>query len=166
MNINDNAVYRMLKGFILLGVAPDVDYKMDFTMVDFASKSITTIAMLDESIGGVYNICNPLNISYKEFIQSINDFGYDINLLPQQEYVDYLYSDQPKDKEGLELAMAGLEGDGAKDSPLVYTCPHTMSVLNKNGVKVPTPDKAFVFRMLEHAIHVGYFNRPAVLARV
>lgn len=162
-NINENAVYRMLKGFILLGAAPDVDYKMDFTMVDFASKSITTIAMLDESIGGVFNICNPLNISYKEFIQAVNDFGYDITLLPQQEYIDYLYSDQPKDKEGLELAMAGLEGDGAKDSPLVYTCPHTLSVLNEYGVKVPTPDKAFIYRMLEHAIGVGYFNRPAVL---
>ena len=110
----------MLKGFILLGVAPDVECKMDFTMVDYASKSITTIAMLDESIGGVYNICNPMNISYKEFIQAVKDFGYNIKLLPQQEYVDYLYSDQPKDKEGLELAMAGLEGDGAKHPSYIY----------------------------------------------
>lgn len=165
-NINENAVYRMLKGFILLGIAPDVEYKMDFTMVDFASKSITTIGMLDESIGGVYNICNPLNISYKEFIQAVIEFGYDIKLVPQQEYVDYLYSDKPKNKEGLELAMAGLEGDGAKDSPLVYTCPHTLTVLNENGVKVPEPDKAFINRMLEHAISIGYLNRPAVFAEV
>ncbi|MED3563980.1 thioester reductase domain-containing protein, partial [Bacillus xiapuensis] len=165
-NINDNAVYRMLKGFILLGTAPDVEYKMDFTMVDFASKSITTIAMLDESIGGVYNICNPMNISYKEFIQAVRDFGYNIKLLPQQEYVDYLYSDQPKENEGLELSMAGLEGDGAKDSPLIYTCPSTLSILNEKGVKVPKPDKAFIYGMLEHAVKVGYFIRPAVLANL
>lgn len=165
-NINENAVYRMLKGFILLGVAPDVEYKMDFTMVDYASKSITTIAMSDESIGGVYNICNPMNISYKQFIQAVNDFGYDIKLLPKQEYVDYVYSDQPMDKEGLELAMAGLEGDGAKDSPLIYVCPNTLSILNSNGVKVPSLDKTFIYRMLEHAVRIGYFNRPAVLETV
>ena len=50
--------------------------------------------------------------------------------------------------------------------PLIYTCPNTLSILNKNGVKVPKPDKAFIYRMLEHAVRIGYFNRPAVLETI
>lgn len=165
-NINANAVYRMLKGFILLGVAPDVTYDLDFTMVNFASKAITTIAMDDDSIGGVYNICNPTSVPYKEVMQTIKEMGYAIDLVPQEEYVDYLYSDEVKGKEGLELAMAGLEGDGAKDSPITYVCPNTMEMLKKHGVAAPKPDKAFIHRMLEYGMEVGYFTKPAVFAEV
>ncbi|MBU8881309.1 amino acid adenylation domain-containing protein [Bacillus sp. FJAT-29790] len=160
-NIDSNAVYRMLKSFILLGVAPDVDYNMDFIMVDYASKAITTVAMSDDSIGGVYNICNPKSVSYKEFIQVLRDYGYGINLLSQEEYINYLYSDIEKNKEGLELAMAGLEGDGAKDSPLTFLCPNTLELLIANGVEIPVSDKAFIGRMLQRAIKEGYLKEPS-----
>lgn len=159
-NINANAIYRMLKSFILLGKAPDVDFNMDFTMVDFASRCITEVIKEDTSVGGVYHICNPTNIPFHEVINHVRSYGYKIEIVSNEEYESFLYSDEPKDPEGLELAMAGLEGDGAKESPLTYCCPRTMEVLSKKGIHTPNPDKAFIHRMIEQAIKVGYFPKP------
>ncbi|UHA60728.1 amino acid adenylation domain-containing protein [Metabacillus litoralis] len=159
-NINSNAVYRMIKSFILLGKAPKVDANMDFAMVDIASKSIVALALDDQSVGKVFHICNPHNVSYADMLSSIKSFGYPIELVDLNVYEDWLYNDNPKNQEGLELAMAGLEGDGAKNSPLVYACPATTNALNKKGIIFPIPDEDFIHRMLTHAVEVGFLPIP------
>ncbi len=160
-NIDSNAVYRMLKSFILFGKAPNVDYNLDFTMVDYASRAITHILLLDDAVGGVYHICNPVNVPYKEVIAALNTYGYSIDLIPQQQFESFLYSDEDKDAEGLALAIAGLEGDGAKDSPLSYHCPNTLDMLKGSDIVCPLPNEAFIHRMLDYAVKIGYFNKPS-----
>ncbi|MBM7604832.1 amino acid adenylation domain-containing protein/thioester reductase-like protein [Metabacillus crassostreae] len=159
-NINSNAVYRMIKSFILLGKAPKVEANMDFAMVNIASKSIVALALDDQSVGGVFHICNPHNVSFADMLNSIKSFGYPIELVDLNVYEDWLYNDNPKNQEGLELAMAGLEGDGAKNSPLVYACPATTNTLNEKGINFPIPDEDFIHRMLTHAIEVGFLPTP------
>ncbi|WP_309086868.1 amino acid adenylation domain-containing protein [Domibacillus sp.] len=159
-NIDANAVYRMIKSFVLLKRAPKVEANMDFTMVDYASRAVTGIIMDDTSIGGVFHLCNPESIRFESLIKSLVSYGYTIELQTLTEFEDWLYSEEPKDKEGLELAMAGLEGDGAKNSPITYDCTEIEKALRPKGIYCPAPDEAFIHRMLEYAVRIGYLPEP------
>lgn len=156
-NIDSNAVYRMFKSFILLEKAPNVNFMMDFTMVDYASSLIANIALSNDTIGGMYNICNTTLISFKDVLQHFRKFGYTIELVDEQEFIDFLYDDSKKDAEGLALAMAGLEGDGAKNSSLLYACPQSELFMTQNQLVCPKPDEAFFEQMIQQAIQQHYF---------
>ena len=159
-NIDANAVYRMLKSFILLKKAPKVKANMDFTMVDYASRAVLGLVADDRSVGGIFHLCNPKNMRYEALMESLVSYGYTIDLLSPAEFESWLYSNEPKDKEGLELAIAGLEGDGAKNSPIIYACPEATKVLHPKGIHCPAPDEAFIHRMLNHAVRSGYLPEP------
>ncbi|MNW67738.1 hypothetical protein D3C74_463740 [compost metagenome] len=60
----------------------------------------------------------------------------------------------------MELAMAQLEGDGAKNSAFRFACPQTIEFLKDSGVECHVPDKEFFTRMLDHAVSIGYFPKP------
>lgn len=156
-NIDSNAVYRMFKSFILLEKAPNVNFMMDFTMVDYASSLITNIALSNDTIGGIYNICNTTLISFKDVLQHFRKFGYTIELVDEQEFINFLYDDSKKDAEGLALAMAGLEGDGAKNSSLLYACPQSELFMTQNQLVCPKPDETFFEHMIQQAIQQHYF---------
>lgn len=162
-NIESNAVYRSLKSFILLGKAPALHANMDFTMVDYASKAITTIALADETIGGVYNICNTYSFSFEDVLKAIQSYGYRIDTVTPSEFENFLYSSEYKNKEGLDLAMSGVEGDGIPDEYIHYLSSRAQAILNKSGVECPEPNEAFIHRMLDHAVEVGFLPKADML---
>ncbi|GEK34126.1 non-ribosomal peptide synthetase [Kurthia sibirica] len=159
-NIDTNAVYRMFKSFILLGKAPDVSFAMDFTMVDYASELITKLALNDSTVGGIYNICNTTQIDFKDVIQHFIQYGYTIELVDESEFIRFVGDDTPKNIEGVELAMAGIEGDGAKNSPLVYRCPQSTKFMQAEHLVCPPPSEAFFTKMIDYAVSINYFPKP------
>lgn len=159
-NIDANAVYRMFKSFILLKKAPNVDFMMDFTMVDYASSLITKLAYSKETVGGIYNICNTTLVSFKEVLGYFRSYGYTIDLVSEKEFTRFLYDETPKNAEGVALAMAGIEGDGAKNSDLLYRCPHSQQFMTQHGLVAPLPSESFFHQMIQYAITIQYFPMP------
>lgn len=160
-NIDNNAFYRMLKAMLLLKKAPKVRWEVDITPINFAGESITALALQDETVGRVFHICNPIAISYEEMVGYFQACGYEITMLDWKEYETWLLDPQnPKDQAGLELAMAQLEGDGAKNSIYRYTCPQTMEYLSDSEVKCALADEQFFKKLIDYAVSIGYFNKP------
>lgn len=160
-NIDNNAFYRMLKAMLLLKKAPGVRWEVDITPINYAGEAITALLLQQETVGRVFHICNPLAIPYEEMVEHFKAYGYDISVMDWKEYEAWLLDpQQPKDKEGLELAMAQFEGDGAKNSIYRYTCPQTSEFLKHTGVKCALPDKLLFEKMIEYAAGIGYFVKP------
>lgn len=160
-NINSNAFYRMLKAMLLLKKAPQVTWQVDITPIDYAGQAITALMCNEDTVGKMFHICNPVQIPYEEMIGFFHEYGYDITLLDWAQYEAWvLDSSQPKKQAGLELAMTQLEGDGAKNSIYRYTCPQTTQYLLDSDVKCQEPNEAFFQLMIDHAIAVGYFDKP------
>ncbi|MFM9276574.1 non-ribosomal peptide synthetase family protein [Paenibacillus jiagnxiensis] len=166
-NIDSNSFYRMLKAMLLLGKAPKVQWEVDFTPIDYAGKSIVALALRPGSLGKVFHICNPQTISYNSWIHLIREYGYEIELMEQEAYRAWLFDPAaPKNTEGVKLAIAQLEGDGAKDSRYRYGCKLTYEALQGTGITCAPPDSLFMKRMIEHAIKVGYLPRTTALAKI
>lgn len=160
-NIDNNAFYRMLKAMLLLKKAPKVRWEVDITPINYAGDSITALALQDETVGRVFHICNPVAISYEDMVGYFKAYGYEISLLEWKDYQTWLLDPQsPKDQTGLELAMAQLEGDGAKNSIYRYTCPQTVDYLSDSDVKCASADDQFFKKLIDHAVSIGYFMKP------
>ena len=129
-NINENFFYRMIKAFLLLGKAPDVNTLVDITPIDFASRSMLAL-MKQRTLGGIYHICNPEQVRYEALIDSLRKQGYSIDLLPQKEFGKWvLVEGNTVSKEGVQLAMALLDGDGVRTSPYRYSSEETYQKVN------------------------------------
>ncbi len=74
-NTNDR-LYRMIKGFIQLGCAPDADATVDMTPVDYVSRAIVHLSRQKTSLNRVFHICNPHPIHVSELVNWIRSFGY------------------------------------------------------------------------------------------
>lgn len=160
-NIDNNAFYRMLKAMLLLKKAPKVRWEVDITPINYAGDSITALALQEETVGRVFHICNPIAISYEDMVGYFKAYGYEITLLDWQEYQTWLLDPkESKDQTGLELAMAQLEGDGAKNSIYRYTCPQTVEYLLNSDVKCASADEQFFKKLIDYAVHIGYFKKP------
>lgn len=161
-NIDSNAVYRMIKAMILLGQAPEADQWMDFTPIDYASRAIVHLALRKDTVGQLFHISNPQQIQYTHLLALINNYGYAVQAMPFNEYSSWLLDNKiSKSIEAVQLAMAQLEGDGAKNSPFRYSNPETTRLLEQGGVYCPAPDQEFVSAMLGYAASIDYL--PTVL---
>ncbi|WP_234972881.1 hypothetical protein [Paenibacillus vortex] len=138
-----------------------MQWQVDITPINYAGEAITALVLQQETVGRVFHICNPVAIPYEEMVEHFKAIGYDISLMHWKEYETWLLDpQQPKDKEGLELAMAQFEGDGAKNSVYRYTCPQTTEFLLQSGVKCAVPDQQFFRKMVNYASDIGYFVKP------
>lgn len=160
-NIDSNAIYRMIKAMLLLGKAPAADWMMDFTPINYASEAIVHLALREDTANRVFHICNPEAIPYDELIQAVKRAGYDVETMPFEDYNRWLFdADIPKEPEALQLAIAQLEGDGAKDSAYVYASPVTTAYVEPAGIHCAKTDDRFINIMLDYAIQIGYFPAP------
>ena len=162
-NIDSNAFYRMIKVMLLLGKAPDAHMWVDLTPIDYASEALVALASKLETIGQLYHLVNPQQISYEQFINDLNDLGYAIDLMEPADYEAMLFSpEQQIDEETLQLAMAQLEGDGARDSVYRFGCRETMRTLAADDVTCAVPDQQLIGVLLAYAQKIGYFPAPVL----
>ncbi|XEC93735.1 amino acid adenylation domain-containing protein [Paenibacillus tarimensis] len=154
-NINENFFYRMIKAFLLLGKAPAVNTHVDITPVDFAGKFMLNL-MKQRTLGEIYHICNPNQVHYDDLIGALREQGYSIDLLPQQEFEKWVLTEGIKvSKEGVQLAMALLDGDGVRTSPYCYSSEETF---RKAGTVASLPGiEDLIAKLVKHAIGRGYF---------
>lgn len=166
-NIDNNAFYRMLKAMLLLGTAPRAYCYMDVTPVNYAGASIAALALAEETVGGLFHICNPVQVSFEDLVGYFQAYGYEIGFMEMREYETWLLdSGTAKDEEGLRLAMTQLEGDGAKHSQWIFSCDRTIHYLYETDVICKVPDGEFFGKLIAHAIEAGYFPAPRKLSRL
>lgn len=158
-NIDANAFYRMLKLMILGKKAPKVLWKVDFTPIDFASEVVVNSVLKTVNPQRVYHVSHPNPITFEEVIAVLNELGFNITMIEQDEYNTYILSEEMSE-EVKHLAVAQLDGDGANNSNAVYDSNNTMQVLEPTNI--PVLDKEYIGKLINHAISVGFIKETVM----
>ncbi len=161
-NIDDNAFYRMIKSMLYLGKTPIAHWHVDFTPINYASQALVALACQPNSNGQVFHLCNPAPLPYLDFIEMIQDLGYQLETVTAQEYTNWLlYNEHTVEAQAyLSLAIAQLEGDGASDSPFVFNCDKTQAFLAHTKISCAVPNPAFIRKLIHYGIKMEYFPKP------
>ena len=72
----------MVKGCIQLGNAPEFDYVIETTPVDFISEAIIRFSLDAQARGLVVNLCNPHPVTWPQIIEWVNKLGYSVRMMP------------------------------------------------------------------------------------
>ncbi|MEH7219258.1 non-ribosomal peptide synthetase [Bacillus toyonensis] len=154
-NIRDNAIYGLVRSMILLNKAIDFNWQVDLTPVDFASKVIVK-ALSANTNRRVFHICHYDPIPYRKMVGYIKSMGYKIDFLPVKEFEEYLFDEEEKDQEGVELAIIKLDRNNLRNSPYIFDSAQTLEDLNLKHY-APKLDEKFIHRLLRYGQRIGYF---------
>ncbi|MGW6191303.1 non-ribosomal peptide synthetase family protein [Bacillus cereus] len=158
-NIEGNAFYRLIKTMLLIGKAPNVKWKVDFTPIDFASKSIVSYLQDQKIVGETLHICHPHQIEFEHFIKLIEECGYNLEMVPLSQYINMGLMLAKEDEVIAELIASQVAGDGAQQSEIVMGTRRTNEWIKKKELVVPAINKEFIQQLLAHGEEVGYFPK-------
>jgi amino acid adenylation domain-containing protein/thioester reductase-like protein len=76
-----NLICRMIKGFIQMGSAPDLDMGMVLAPVDYVVEAIAALSYNPKLIGQSVHIVSPHRLTFKQFVASINANGHPVETI-------------------------------------------------------------------------------------
>lgn len=147
-NIDENAFYRMLKLMILVNKAPNVQWMVDFTPIDFAADVVVKSALTAEHAVRVYHVCHPNPIPFAQFVSILNELDLSIEMVEKSFYEDYILSGNMSE-EIKNLAVAQLDGDGANDTNAIFDSQQTMQLLKIEHL--PKIEKEYIGKLIQYA---------------
>ncbi|MBE9170808.1 thioester reductase domain-containing protein [Pleurocapsales cyanobacterium LEGE 06147] len=172
-NTNDR-LYRMIKGFIQLKCAPDLDAIVDMTPVDYVSKSIIHLSRRKQSLDKIFHLSNPHPIHSSQFFKWICEFGYPLEpisyeqlqaklvssselspdnpLYPLIPFLADMGADPPREKKSLEVS--------SNSEALNFDCQNTVNGLAGTSIVCPAIDDNLLFTYFSYLIRRGYLDAP------
>jgi thioester reductase-like protein len=84
---SSDLLYKLIKGCLQLGSAPDLALRLEITPVDYVSEAIVRLSLRPQSIGRAFHLVNPQSISWLELAEQIRACGV---ALPQLPYAEWL----------------------------------------------------------------------------
>jgi thioester reductase-like protein len=94
----DDFMSRLIKSWIELGSAPDLDGATDMTPVDYVSGAIVHLSLSKQALGNVFHLVNPEQVHVRELVAWIRSFGYPVEQVSYDEWRAELLSRASRSK--------------------------------------------------------------------
>lgn len=113
-NVKENAFVTKLAAFIKLGIIPDYLLKsaLEFTPVDLAAKAIYKIVTNPSEENKIFHIYNNKTVSLNRFLRLLKKFGYDVNVLSENEFKNAITDILKNDDKRIYLQNIANDLDG------------------------------------------------------
>jgi thioester reductase-like protein len=79
-------VCRLIKSFVELRGAPDIEATLNMVPVDYVSKAVVHLSRRDASVGKVFHLAHSRPVSWRELATWIRAFGYPVQQIPYDEW--------------------------------------------------------------------------------
>jgi amino acid adenylation domain-containing protein/thioester reductase-like protein len=141
---------RLVRSFIQLESAPDLDWKLDMTPVDYVSKAIVHISRQQASLGRAFHLVNPQPTPLSQVIELLTSFGHRIEPVSFEQWKTLLNNRQnalsalapailtpigEPELTRLEIWLAGSH---------LFDCHNTRVRLEGSGLSCPSMNSRFI----------------------
>ncbi|RAJ76608.1 non-ribosomal peptide synthase protein (TIGR01720 family)/amino acid adenylation domain-containing protein/thioester reductase-like protein [Chitinophaga dinghuensis] len=161
-NIDNNAFYNQIKGFISFHVMPEEFSELELSNIDEVSAAILQIFDKPALLNRNYHIRNPHLLSATEFVAYLNSYGYDMELTNVYTYLEKMLQSYSTKKDLIDrlFLQADLFGDDKQDigHPYQVCYEATNAILKKMKFKWSYIDEEKVHLMINYAVEVGFFE--------
>jgi len=155
-NLDSNAFYNSLKGFINVGMVPNILDRNEFSYVDRLAEAVVRLCERPALQNQTYHMQNPNAVKISEVLTD-PALGLTVKAAGVAEFLDYLYEniEQPGFKEHVEniLTDMGLLGEESKiKTASSIALDKTVMVLERVGFVWPVFKAEKLRPMVEHAL--------------
>ncbi|MEI6285774.1 MAG: amino acid adenylation domain-containing protein [Bacillota bacterium] len=155
-NIETNAYFQKVQGFINIGMVPDRLDTDEYAYVDRLAEAIVRMSERPATFNRNYHMQNPQLVKLSEILTA-PELGLNVQAKGLAEFFDYLYEnlDQPGFKSHVENVLTHMElmDEKAKDVTVVtVVMDMTLAVLAKIGFKWPAFEVRLMRPLVERAL--------------
>lgn len=159
---------RIIKGMIQLQAAPDLNHWVNLIPIDYASKAIVHLSRQHQSLGQAFHIVNPEPLPWKKLIEEIRDLGYNLQLLPHEDWqAKLLHLSSDADNALIPMRSLFIEKSENQMTYLetflstakAFDCQNTLRELAKTLITCPSIDTTLLQTYFSYFIQNG-FPRP------
>ena len=161
-------VSRFFAAGVRMGEFPDIPMNIHITPVDYIAEAIACLSIQEESFGKAFNLVNENIKRLNEIPELINAYGYDIKLIPYDEWLmklagsgtdNPLYPLRP-------LFLKNDDGSGSfmrryGDMEAKYDMKNVRNGLANKGIYCTPVCRELIFKYLDHFIEKGYIQPPS-----
>ncbi len=160
-NIEQHFFSRYIHSTIQLGLAGCwQDKVLDITPVDSLATSIVLLLFNSQYINKTFHLVSPDTISYYELVRFLQNCGYAIRMIDNQEFKNKLFSFTYSEQR--EHALTGiiqlLDSYDSPHNPL--SCEWTTKTLASLAYHYPKLTSTYLSKFIQHGIHANYFLKP------
>ena len=168
----DDLMCRMIKGFIQLGSAPDLDLMLNMTPVDYVSKAIVHLSSQKKSLGKAFHLVNSHSLHLSKFVDEIHSLGYPIQQIMYDKWqaellnVDFqanalsplvsMFTDSENQLNYLESSSLGLQ---------LFNCQNTVDGLAGTPIVCPPLDTKLLSTYFSYFTRTNFLNTPQLLVK-
>lgn len=157
-NVNNSLLYRLLRMIIVQGKAPKLHHLLDLTPVSYAAQAIAALAMRRDTAGHLFHLCNPVQLSITELVESLGSCGYPIELLSDSEYESWMLEcSQQGSSSQWDGDLLHFEWEELRRHPFRYSCLHAQEFLKESQVECPVPNAEYLSLMIKYGVDAEYF---------
>jgi thioester reductase-like protein len=158
-NPND-FIWRMVKGCIQLGCAPEIDMIVDVTPIDYVSQAIVALSLRPEQLGKNFHPVHPTPPRWNELMQLVDALGYPVELVPYPEWRRVLGEKGSTDDALVPLGHLFTDVP-ASDGPLRprvlrYGCEEVQAGLAETTIRCAPVDRELVGACLRYFVGTGF----------
>lgn len=158
-------LHTLLKGFVQLQSAPDVDAVWDFTPVDYVSRAIVHLSRQPENRDKVFHLTNPKPLQLRALIEAISSFGYPLQQMAYEPWRSRLeafvrQSQSQRWKSLLPIFPETLSEDLLQVVKLRFDCQNTLQGLKDTAIACPPVDRQLLETYWTYLIDRGFLNSP------
>ncbi|MBE9144075.1 thioester reductase domain-containing protein [Planktothrix mougeotii LEGE 06226] len=167
----DDFTCLMIRGCVQMKAMPKLDYLMDLAPVDFVSRSIVYLSQQPESLNQVFHLNNPYPLHWNKFIEWIREYGYLIDQIPYQDWLNRLKQESISTNNPLSPLLSFFLkqwSDTQLTIPQMYQqeskpridCQQTILALVNSGITCPQLDDQLLHTYFEYLLKKGELNPP------
>jgi amino acid adenylation domain-containing protein/thioester reductase-like protein len=168
----DDFICRYMKGCIQLGIAPELDIRINAVPVNYMTKIIVYLSRQKGSVGKAFNIFNPHNIHQQDMFDFFSDQGYHLQRVPFPEWREVLLEKVSQQKDNALYPLIPLFKERYSDDQLTvpemyeeHRRPHflntnTVQGLQHSGILIPKLDGDLFQRYFHYFKEIGFLPAP------
>ncbi len=167
----DDLLCRMIKGCIQLGSVPTLiaDEQLELTPVDYVSQAIVAISRRKASLGQAFHLFNPNTISIRELVAATNAFGYPVQQMPYDVWVNELEHLAEGDTDNVLAPLAplfpkvGHERQQAQVPKRALDRRNAVNALAGTPISCPPADSKLISTYLSYLVQSGFVPSPQAM---
>jgi thioester reductase-like protein len=163
----DDFTCKMIKSWVELGTAPEVDMEMNMVPVDYVSRAIVRLSLRNESLGKRFHLANPHPVKADDLVAWIEAFGYPLKRIPYDRWrTDLLNPTKGLQQDAMYSLAPLLSMSAAADGPTLvgtvpeFDCRNTTEALSGTEISCPPVDEGVMENYLVYLVRRAFLDSP------
>lgn len=156
-------IYLMIICSIETKNAPDLDWVVEFTPVDFSASFIAQIVTkrFYTSVGKIFHLMNYYGPTWRQIISWINNFGIDVRLIPMQNWTQLIAASEDLNCQQLQkLLQVMVKDESFFVTQSMYKRTNTEQLLKEMGGTYPVVTESLFMHWLRLMAQRNVISRP------